>query len=63
MEEFFELFSTEWVTVIIAGCAIIAVFLPEPKKDGIYKTIHSLINNIAFNFGKARNKDEIKKIR
>jgi len=56
MENLFD-FNEVTVMAIVSVCAMIATFLPEPKTKGFYSFIYNVINKIAFNFGKAKNRD------
>jgi hypothetical protein len=48
-----------YVAAVIAVCAGIATALPHPAAGakGLYPAIYAVVNFIAFNFGKARNRD------
>ena len=37
-------------------CSSIASVIPMPKRNGMYKMLHTLINKLAFNFGQAANR-------
>ena len=41
---------------VVAGCSVIAAFLPKPDGDGFLAKVHKAINATAFNFNQARNK-------
>lgn len=45
----------EIVSTTIAFCAIAVTVLPEPKNPTL-KKIYQVVNFVAMNFGKARNK-------
>ena len=36
-------------------CSALAAIMPSPAKKGAYKTLHSVVNKIAFNVGNAKN--------
>lgn len=46
-----------FVPKLIATCTMIAAFLPPPEQNSILSRLHRIMNLIAFNFGKAANKD------
>lgn len=46
----------EILTQIVSVSAIIATTLPKPKEGSKVKVIYDLVQIIAFNFGKAKNK-------
>ncbi len=63
----YEIFSENWelfVPVIVSIAAFIAVFLKAPEADSstIYRLIYNIVNYLAFNFGKAKNADEVQEI-
>ena len=44
-------------SIVVATCALIAMFLPAPQKDGskVYAALYTAINAAACNAGHARN--------
>jgi hypothetical protein len=46
-----------FIPKLIASCAVITAFLPPPDQHSVLSKVHKSINLIAFNFGKAANKD------
>ncbi len=40
---------------VVAGCSVIAAFLPKPDGEGVLSKIHKSINAVAFNFNQAKN--------
>lgn len=46
---------TDAVPKVIAGCSVVAAFLPKPDGEGVLAKIHKSINAVAFNFNQAKN--------
>lgn len=44
-------------TSVVAACAAVATVIPKPSSPGKLMTAYKIINALAFNFGKAANKD------
>ena len=58
MLEFFE-WIIRWIVVIpylVMAASIIAALTPTPKDDGWVKKIYTVMDWIAFNIGKAKDK-------
>lgn len=45
------------VSTVIAGCALIATVTPSKNDDRILQFILDIVNKLALNIGKAKNKD------
>lgn len=43
---------------VVAAASIIASMTPNPKDDGIVKKLNAILNLLAFNVGKAKNKED-----
>lgn len=48
---------TSFIPKLITACTVLSAFLPTPDHQSILSKIHKSINLIAFNFGKAANKE------
>lgn len=46
----------EWIPIIIAVASAIAAATPTPKDDSALKTIYKVIDVLALNIGKAKDK-------
>ena len=44
---------------ITGGAATIAAMMPPPKKPGLWKIVHTVINILAMNVGRAVNKSTV----
>lgn len=40
---------------IVAGCSVLAAFLPPQDGNGFLARLHRAVNLVAFNFNRARN--------
>lgn len=49
--------ATNLVPKIIGFASIAAAFLPKPEGEGLLSKAHHYINQVAFNFNHAENKD------
>ncbi len=47
----------EIALAVVGAAAAIASLTPNPKDDGIIKKINSVLNIVALNVGKAKNKE------
>lgn len=43
--------------IIVTICAMIATALPAPTAPGAYAVAYAIVNAVAFNVGKARNRE------
>ena len=48
----------EVVSLVVAAAAAIAALTPTPKDDGAIKVIRKIVDALALNVGKAKNRDE-----
>jgi len=48
--------TVEWITGIVTAASVIAAVTPTPKDDGWLKIIYSLIDLLAVNIGKAKER-------
>lgn len=48
----------EVVSLVVAAAAAIAALTPTPKDDGIVKAIRKVVDALALNVGKAKNRDQ-----
>lgn len=48
----------EVVSLVVAAAAAIAALTPTPKDDGVIKVIRKIVDALALNVGKAKNRDE-----
>ena len=55
-ENWFELL--EIAGLVIAAAAAIAAMTPTPKDDGVVKVLRKIVDALALNVGKAKNKDD-----
>lgn len=48
------------VTAAVSVASAVATVLPMPKRNGVYKTIYSILQWVGMNFGKAKNAQDQK---
>lgn len=48
----------EVASLVVAAAAAIAALTPTPKDDGVIKTIRKVVDALALNVGKAKNRDQ-----
>lgn len=44
--------------LVVAAAAAIAALTPTPKDDGVIRVIRKIIDTLALNVGKAKNRDD-----
>lgn len=53
----FEL--VEVASLVVAAAAAIAALTPTPKDDGVIRVIRKVVDGLALNVGKAKNRDDV----
>lgn len=56
IENWFEILEASGL--VVTAAAAIAAMTPTPKDDGVVKFLRKIINVLALNVGKAKNKDD-----
>ena len=59
-----EYITTNWFDLVeiaglvVAAAAAIAALTPTPKDEGVIKVLRKIVDALALNVGKAKNRDE-----